>query len=103
MPVFSFLVVYGVKWLRWCQYVLVCCLSSTMLLLGWCVSVWPREDISVKCVKEVVMLPRFKLFFSAKSAGKLLDLFSRYLLVCFEQSCRVFGNAKLGSVVVFMA
>ena len=37
----------------------------------------------MKCVEDVAMLSRVKLFLIAKSAGKLLDLISGYLLVFF--------------------
>ncbi len=46
------------------------------------------------------MFSRSTLFSTAKIEGVLLDLFSQYLLVIFEQSREVFGIAKIGCDVV---
>jgi hypothetical protein len=90
MQVQSFRALYGVKRLRY-KYGMVCCQLSTIVLCSWCVHVWlsilcgVKESISVRCVEEVVILSRSKLFWTAKSKGVLFDLF-RGICSCFFRS-----------------
>ena len=72
MPVCFVVVLYGVKRLRY-QYGIVSCRLSTIMLFGWCVSLWPKGAICVRCA--IVVLSRFALFSAAWGEGVLLELF----------------------------
>ena len=96
MPMCFVVLLYVARRLR-CQYGIVSCRFSLILLSGRCVSLWPEGASCVRCV-VIVVFSRFALFFAVRGEEVLLVLFLRCLLT-LEQLSKAFWIATAGCVM----